>query len=199
MSKKRRVLSYKLIYVGLDMLVAFAITLVAFLSFYKLVDFVANSHWIRALIFSGGVAIVTPIVFLLSKIYKIITVQFSLVDALRIMIATLVVQVIAIIVISFVPSLPRFTDYVFAWGLSTVTLLFLFPLIRVIVRVSNIASAISKKENTVRTIVIGAGATGKVVVDESRRNKDNHNQIVCVVDDDPNKIEGLFANIPVIC
>ena len=92
---------------------------------------------------------------------------------------------------------PRFTEIIFAWSLATVTVSFLYSFLRLLVRVSNIASAISKKENKVRTIVIGAGATGKVVVDESRRNKDNHNQIVCVVDDDPNKIGGLFSGIPV--
>lgn len=81
--------------------------------------------------------------------------------------------------------------------LSTAALLFLHPLLRVFVRVFNIATNISKKTNKVKTIVIGAGATGKVVVDESRRNENNHNDIVCIVDDDPNKIGGLFANIPV--
>ena len=201
MSKKRRILSYKLIYVALDMLIALGVTLIAFLSFYKPSGFVEHSHWLYSLIFAGGVAVVTPIVFYLAKIYKIITVQFSIVDAIRIMVAALIVQSIALIVSSVlsitVGHFPRFSEIIFAWSLATVTVSFLYSFLRLLVRVSNIASAISKKENKVRTIVIGAGATGKVVVDESRRNKDNHNQIVCVVDDDPNKIGGLFSGIPV--
>lgn len=201
MTKKRKLFSYKLIYVALDMLIAFGVTLIAFLSFYKPSGFVEHSHWLYSLIFAGGVAIVTPIVFYLAKIYKIITVQFSIVDAIRIMIAAFIVQSTSLVVSSVlavaVGHFPRFTEIIFAWSLATVTVSFLYSFLRLLVRVSNIASAISKKENVVRTIVIGAGATGKVVVDESRRNKDNHNQIVCVVDDDPNKIGGLFSGIPV--
>ena len=53
------------------------------------------------------------------------------------------------------------------------------------------------KSKKVRTVVIGAGVTGKFVIDESRKNKDNHNYVVAIVDDDPNKIGGLFQNIPV--
>jgi len=81
--------------------------------------------------------------------------------------------------------------------LSGTALVFLHPLQRVIVRVLNLTSIVMNKKNRVKTIVIGAGATGKVVIDETRRNKENRNQIVAVVDDDPNKIGGLFANIPV--
>ncbi len=197
MSNKRRLISYKLWYVLLDMLIAFSVTLIAFLSFYKPNGFLANNHWLYSLIFSGGVALLTAVVFYFAKIYKIITVQFSIIDAIRIMIAAILVQVIALIVISFVPKLPRFTEYVFAWMLSSVTLSFLCSFLRLLVRVSNIASVVSKKENQVRTLVIGAGATGKVVVDETRRNKKNHNHIVAMVDDDPNKIGGLFSGIPV--
>ena len=199
MSKKRRLISYKLIYVALDIAIAFGVTLIAFLSFYKPVGFMEDNNWLYSLLFSGGIALLTPVVFYFGKIYKIITVQFLIIDAIRIMVVTLLIQLVGLIVISFVPILPRFTEYIFAWALSTVTLLFLYPFLRLLVRVSNIAGVVSKKENQVRTIVIGAGATGKVVVDESRRNKDNHNHVVAMVDDDPNKIGGLFANIPVIC
>ena len=200
MATKRRI-PYKAIYVVLDILLAFSVTLIAFLSFYKPSGFVENNHWLWSLVFSGGVALLTPVVFYFAKIYKIITIQFSIVDAIRIMIAAFIVQIVALVVSSVlavaVGHFPRFTEIIFAWSLATVTVSFLYSFLRLLVRVSNIASAISKKENVVRTIVIGAGATGKVVVDESRRNKDNHNQIVCVVDDDPNKIGGLFSGIPV--
>ena len=197
MAKSRRRIPYKLIYAIVDIIIAFSVTLIAFLSFYQPKGFTENYHWLRALIFSGGVAIVTPIVFWLAKIYKIITVQFSIVDAIRIMIATLIVQIIGLIVISIVGYLPDFSDFISIWLLSTVTLMFLLSFLRLLVRVLNIAAIVTKKENQVRTLVLGAGATGKVVVDETRRNKDNHNHIVAMVDDDPNKIGGLFSGIPV--
>ena len=201
MSKKRRLISYKVWYGLLDVLIAFSVTLIAFLSFYKPNGFVANNHWLYSLIFSGGVALLTPVVFYFAKIYKIITVQFSIVDAIRIMLASIVVQSVALVISSVlsvtVGHFPRFTEFIFAWSLSTVTLLFLLSFLRLLVRVSNVAAVVSKKENQVRTLVIGAGATGKVVVDETRRNKDNHNQIIAFVDDDVNKIGGTFAGLPV--
>lgn len=197
MKHSRKIISYKLIYVLLDIILAFGVSLVAFLSFYKPVNFVENYHWASSLIYSGGIAILTPIVFWLTRVYKIITKDIGIFECIRIMIATLAIHLVGLVVISTVSALPRFTDYIFAWLLATESLIFLHPLVRVLVRVFNIANSVMKKENKVKTIVIGAGATGKVVVDESRRNENNHNQIVAVVDDDPNKIGGLFANIPV--
>lgn len=197
MKYSRKIISYKLIYVLLDIILAFGVSLIAFLSFYKPVNFVENYHWASSLIYSGGIAILTPIVFWLARVYKIITKDIGIFECIRIMIATLAIHLVGLVVISTVSALPRFTDYIFAWLLATESLIFLHPLVRVFVRVFNIANSVMKKENKVKTIVIGAGATGKVVVDESRRNENNHNQIVAVVDDDPNKIGGLFANIPV--
>lgn len=199
MKKTKRLFNYKLIYVLLDIVLAFGVSVVAFLSFYKPVHFVENYHWASSLIYSGGIALLTFVAFAIFKVYRIVTVEIGIFECIRMMIITFIVQIIGLVVISSVPYpyLPRFTDYIFAWMLSTAALLFLHPLLRVFVRVFNIAANISKKTNKVKTIVIGAGATGKVVVDESRRNENNHNDIVCIVDDDPNKIGGLFANIPV--
>ncbi|MCR4661108.1 MAG: polysaccharide biosynthesis protein [Clostridia bacterium] len=197
MKYTRKSINYKPLYAALDALLAFSVLMVAFLSYYKPANFVEEYHWLSSLIYSGSIAIVTPLVFWIAKIYKIITKDIGIFECLRIMFSVLAIQLVGLIVISFVSYLPRFTDYIFAWLLSTASLVFLHPSIRVLVRVFNIASIVSSKTERVKTIVIGAGATGKVVIDETRRNKNNHNLIVAVVDDDPNKIGGLFANIPV--
>ena len=197
MKNYKKGFNYKLIYVALDGLIAFSVSLIAFLSYYKPEHFIENYHWISSLIYSGSIALATVISFWIFKVYKIITKDIGIFECVRIMIITLVIQLVGLVTIAFVGYLPRFTDYIFAWILSGTALVFLHPLQRVLVRVFNIANIVMSKENKVKTIVIGAGATGKVVVDESRRNKDNHNQIVAIVDDDPNKIGGLFANIPV--
>lgn len=197
MKEQKKSFKYKYLFVLSDTVLSFIITLIAFVSFYKPAGFVEPSNWIPSLIYCGGISLLTPIIFLIFKIYRIITKDIGIFECIRIMIAVLVTQLIGLVVISLVPALPRFTDYVFTWALSGVALLFFYPFNRVIVRVLNIANKIMIKEERVKTIVIGAGATGKVVVDESRRNEDNHNQVVCIVDDDPNKIGGLFANIPV--
>ena len=197
MEKVKKGPNYKFIYAALDMLLAFGVSMLAFLSYYKPAGFVDGNNWLSSLVYSASIAIVTPVMFWVFKVYKIITKDIGIFECIRIMIISFAIQLAALVVISFVPSLPRFTDYVFAWMLSGTALVFLHPLLRVIVRVLNLATIVMKKQNRVKTIVIGAGATGKVVIDETRRNKDNRNQIVAVVDDDPNKIGGLFANIPV--
>lgn len=197
MKTTKRHINYKLIYAVVDILLAFCVSLLAFLSYYRPANFVTNNTWIAPLIYSASIALVTPVIFLVFKVYKIITKDIGIFECIRIVLITFLIQVIGLIVISFVPQLPRFTDYIFTWMLSCATLVFLHPLVRIFVRVSNLTNVLLHKENKVRTIVIGAGATAKVVVDESRRNKNNHNEIVAMVDDDPNKIGGLFANIPV--
>ena len=197
MKKINKGFNYKLIYLALDIFLAFAVSLVALLSYYKPNGFVIFQNWLSSIIYSGAIAVVTVLAFWIFKVYKIITKDIGLVECIRIMLIVFAIQIIGLVVIAFTPYLPRFTDYVFAWALSGATLVFLHPLQRILVRVLNIANIVMKKQKRVKTIVIGAGATGKVVVDESRRNIDNHNQIVAIVDDDPNKIGGLFANIPV--
>lgn len=194
MKEKSRNLHF--IYAILDVLLSFGIVFVSFLSYYGFNNI--GDNIVSTLIYSGSVALATFLLFLVTKNYKIITRDIGIFESIRITLVTLGVHLIGLIVIAFVDALPVFKDFIFIWMLSTISLMFLHPTLRLLVRVFNLTHiTFFLKKQRVRTIVIGAGATGKVVVDESRRNKDNHNQIVCVVDDDPNKIGGLFANIPV--
>ena len=197
MAFKKRLFNYKTIYVLLDIIIVFAVSIVSFLSYYKPIEFVEGYNWLSSLIYSGATALLTVIAFAIFKVYRIITKDIGIVECVRIMLITMLIHLIGLVVIAFVPYLPRFTDYVFSWMLSSAALVFLHPMLRIIVRVLNIATIVMRKEGRIKTIVIGAGATGKVFIDETRRNKNNHNQIVAVVDDNPNKIGGLFANIPV--
>ena len=187
--------TFSVLYVFCDILVSFGVTLVGFLSFYGPGQFV--NHVVPALIYCGGISLATVILFWVFKIYKIIVRDFGLFETIRIMFAVAIVNVAGLIVAVVHPELPHFSEFVCTWLLEGALLVFLHPSLRVLARILNLAAVSAKKETKVRTIVIGAGATGKVVVDESRRNEKNKNLIVAVVDDDPNKIGGLFANIPV--
>ena len=193
MKEKSRNLHF--IYAILDVLLSFGIVFISFLSYYGFANI--GDNIVPTLIYSGSVALATFLLFLVTKNYKIITRDIGIFESIRITLVTFGVHLIGLIVIAVVDTLPVFKDFIFIWMLSTISLMFLHPTLRLLVRVFNLAHITLWKKHKVRTVVIGAGATGKVVVDESRRNKDNHNQIVCVVDDDPNKIGGLFANIPV--
>lgn len=183
------------IYAILDIVISFAIVILSFIAFYGLTDFVSNI--VSIMIYAGAISVLTFLLFLVFKIYKIITMNIGIFECIRIMVIVLATHLIGLVVIAVVEFLPDFSSYLATWVLSTLSLIFLHPVMRIFVRVFNIANIVFSKKNSVPTIVIGAGVTGKIVVDETRRNKNNHNRIIAIVDDDPNKIGGYFANIPV--
>ena len=199
--KRTGLISYHYIYAILDVLFAFGIITISLFSFYGFHWY--GDHVAANLIYAGSIALATFIVFLLFKVYKIITINIGITDCLRIIICSFSVHVVAIIfvflinLISGKEIMPAISPYFFTWMLSTTALVFLHPSIRLFVRIFNIALIVTKKRNGVKTIVIGAGATGKIVVDETRRNPENHDYVVCIVDDEAKKIGGLFSNIPV--
>ena len=49
-----------------------------------------------------------------------------------------------------------------------------------------------------RTMLIGAGAAGAMVVRELKRSPHSQNEIVCIVDDDPAKKNSLLSGVPVV-
>ena len=52
-------------------------------------------------------------------------------------------------------------------------------------------------QKTIRTLIVGAGSGGKLVLDEVTKNPNLHNLVVAFVDDDPEKNQKLLNGIPV--
>ena len=193
--KKFHLSNYHFVYAILDILISFGVSVITFLSFYGLNQFIETA--VPNLIYSAAIALLVFIAFNIFKIYRIITINIGIFESIRIMLVVFGVQIIGLICVALIPDLPTISPYIFTWMLSTTTMCFLLPLERVSVRVFNIAGIVMKHERAIRTLVVGAGASGKVFVDESRRSKDSNNKVVVIVDDDKSKIGGLFANIPV--
>ena len=187
--------NYHFLYIVGDIVTAFLISFLSFLAYYGIDNFATNI--VASFIYFASIAVVTVVLFLFFKVYRIISTEIGMFESLKIMSLTLSVNIFGLVAIIFVPVLPSIKDYIFCWLLSTVVMMFAHPSLRYFIRLLHIAHSVSQKRNRVRTVVIGAGATGKVVVDESRRNELNHNQIVAIVDDDVNKIGGSLANIPI--
>lgn len=186
---------FHVFYAIADAFICFSVLIFVFLSYYGVNGFSDNA--LSCFLYSGIMALSTVVAFLIGRVYRIITREFGLVESIRIAAITAAIHVVGAIVLIAVPAFPTFGDFVFPVVLGLIALLFAHPAIRVFARVFHMVYTSAKKKDAVRTIVIGAGAVGKVVVDETRRNKNNHNKIVAIVDDDPNKIGGLLANIPV--
>lgn len=193
--KKQHISNYHFIYAILDIVISFGVSIITFLSFYGINAFKENV--VPDLIYSASIAVLIFVAFLIFKIYRIITVNIGIFETIRIMSVILGVQIIGLVAVALIKELPSISPYIFTWSLSTITMCFLLPLQRVSVRVFNITGIVMRHDRRIRTLVIGAGSSGKVFIDETRRNKDNNNKVVVVVDDDKSKIGGLFANIHV--
>lgn len=184
------------LYAFLDVVVVFLIGILAFYS--QIIDGHSTSTqlmWI--FVYIASVAVTVVLAFIIFRVYKMITSNFGIYETVKISFITLIIQVLGLIAIVIVPDeiIPSPTFSI--WILTTIALAFIFPSIRIAARVvKTMINSLNKRDN-VRTLVIGAGAVAKIVVDESRSNKMNKNNIVVLVDDNPDKIGGTFSNIPV--
>ena len=128
-------------------------------------------------------------------IYSMITLHFGLIDSIKIGVITIVFNLIFYL---FIMS----TQIVY----TPVELAFVFisePALLIGLRVARRVLAIvlgyqqSDKSQIQRTLIIGAGAAGKMVIDELRTNRGLKATPVVVVDDDPSKWKRQFLNLPV--
>lgn len=140
-------------------------------------------------------ALFQVIVLWLTGIYQMITVHFGLIDSMKL-------GLIAIIMNSFFflglwLSDVNFTTMEFSF------LMIAEPALLIGLRVARRVLAVILGHRQVnwkqvqRTMVIGAGAAGKLVIDELRNNTLLKSTPVVVVDDDQDKLRRKFLNIPV--
>lgn len=147
-----------------------------------------------------GVAFVffVEITFVFSGVYAIIVSNFGIMESVKIMAIAFIDVFVFYFFIYFLPDIyvPHIKPELYFF--SVLAIIFLIPAMRYVKRVAKFTIAtLQKKGKTVRTIVIGAGAAAKIVIDESRNNPRSRNDIVAVIDDDRNKIGGTLANVPV--
>lgn len=148
-------------------------------------------------IYVSATCILTTLAFVLFGVYDMLTSNFGLIEAIKIGLIVLCIHVTGVFCLIFVPNdyLPRMS--LFTWGLSVICMIFVIPSVRLIVRTFSLLKNYVTKKNRIKTIVIGAGDAAKTVIDESRRNKESKNKIVLLLDDDINKIDSTYGNIPV--
>ncbi|MBE6142310.1 MAG: polysaccharide biosynthesis protein [Erysipelotrichaceae bacterium] len=202
-NKRTKLTKYAYYYVVSDFLLSFAGVIVSFLAFYGYDGFGARLPLL--LTYAGGLALLTVIACLIFKVYRIIiNKNFGLSETLRIIVAVFIVNVIGFIVVATVPAFGyeykeiHGPNYIWSWILYTSTNILFLCSTRFIWKAAEFNAVIqSKRKDGVRTLVVGAGVAGRVVLDETRKNKSNRNRVVAFIDDDPNKIGGIYANLPV--
>ena len=151
------------------------------------------------LIYSGSIAFLHIIFFYIFKVYNILSDNFSISDALKVVVISAIIHVFGLVIILVVPNQYLFFQWqeLLSWGIATVDVAILMVAERFSPRLLSMFRKRLVSPKNVRTLVIGAGAAAKIVVDDSKYNKSNEHNIVVLVDDDPNKIGGVFSGIPV--
>ncbi len=135
------------------------------------------------------------IVLFFTNSYKIITESFGFVEALLILGVSFATSLISYAVMYFISSmyhLPLELCLVVAIAEAT-----LMVGIRCVKRFIRLVSRSSKNADGKRTIIVGAGAGGKLVLDEIRDNRGMSNKIVAFVDDNTDKINHMFSTYKV--
>ena len=185
-----------MIYALFDVLATFGIVYLSFLTFLFRSNTLTDTQTLSMFLYCGGIALVTLFVFWFLKIYKIVTIYFSLYDAIKIAFTVAMIHLIGLVVLLVIPSDILARPSIAAWALSSLSLVCLLAGARLSVRGLNAVFHI-KKKGGVRTLVIGAGAAGKIVLDNTRGNKNNNHNVILFVDDDPNKIGGYYSSVPI--
>lgn len=190
----------KLLYIFIDAALAFAFGLFTF-RYSGVPGFSAFTDVQRASMFfySGALALLHIALFFIFKVYDILSENFSITDVVKVSVISFGASVTGLIVILIVPNKYLFFQWqeLFSWAIATLMLMVLMSASRFLSRFYTLFRKRIASPKSVRTLVIGAGSAAKIVVDESRYNKDNKSKVVVLVDDDRNKIGGMFSNIPV--
>jgi len=194
MAKKSVKYYFHYLYILSDLAIVFA---VALLSFYLpgRETFLHNLNY--KMIYAASLSAFTVAVFAGFKVYRMFTSEIGIFEMIKLIVLTFLTQMVGFLVIAVVKELPEARWYILPFIPSLSTTILFVLLSRVFIRVTTIFRNMKHKKERVRTIVIGAGSAGKIVIDESRKNVDNHNFVVAFVDDDVNKIGGTFSNLPV--
>ena len=95
-----------LIYIPFDFIVTFGVIILSFLAEQGKLYFF--SHYFGPLIYASAVSLVTVIVFAIFGVYKILTHNFGLYEAIKIILIVAVIQIIGLVVVFVTPNLPDF-------------------------------------------------------------------------------------------
>jgi len=196
----KRKIWIKLIYILIDAILAFGFGMFTF-RYSGVVGFSAFTDVQKTsiIIYSVSISLIHIVVFLAFKVYNILSENFSISDALKIAIISVLIHIFGLIVVLVVPNKYLFFQWqeLLSWGISAINVSILMIAERFTPRLISLFHKRMGSQKTIRTLVIGAGSAAKIVVDDGRFNKGNKHNIVVLVDDDKNKIGGMFSGIPV--
>ena len=152
------------------------------------------------IIYSSCFAAALCLAFFAFGIYKLLTNNFGMLEAIKIALIVFSVSTIGWLIVHFLPRDLLLEYKLSVFCLGAVTLVFFCDGFRTLKRVLAYLIALKQKRRMPlkRTLVIGAGSAAKIIIDDSRNNLNSKNDVIVLVDDSPDKIGRSFSSIPVV-
>ncbi len=192
-TKFSRVLSLVLVDVVFTAMAAFLALLSRFdfkISAVSMTPFLGNlASWIP--VFS----LVTVLIFALVRLYNSLWAFAGIEELLHILLAVIIVACLQIVgILMGIIYLPASFPVLNALFLSALTIIsrFFYRTVRRI-RFKTLRNA-----NNKRTMLIGAGQAGTLVLKEFQTSENSQNNVVCIVDDDQNKHGRYLHNVKIV-
>ncbi len=144
-----------------------------------------------AAIFSG----ITVFVFIPLKLYNSLWEFAGLEELVHIAISVVIILILEMLAVGYdIIHLPRSFPILHVLFLAALTCVsrFSYRLIR------NIFRSLRENKNTKRTMLIGAGEAGALVLREFQKSVQSKNRVVCIIDDDVSKLGKYIHNVKVV-
>ena len=128
--------------------------------------------------------------------YKTLVTNFGINDVVRFATLIILENILVSLVYSFLPNAEKMNPLIFVLITSLEMILIIGS--RVIKRITHFYSIATSNEKNVKTLIVGAGAAGKIAFDEIQTNPLLKNHVVGFVDRDLNKIGKKLLGKPIL-
>ena len=171
-----------------------------FLSVYffigsRFVDLTETENLLRFGVFTIIIAALSVGAFILAQIYSMLIKHFGFQEILRISIAIISKNLLFMVFFLIFRDLSPFVFYVYLIFIPVEITLIVFP--RTIPRIMRYVTQWYRRQDGLRTLIIGAGSGGYIVLTEIMDNKKRDNKVIGFVDDDTNKIGAKMSGIKI--
>lgn len=156
----------------------------------------AGFNHIQAILALPIITLVKIIFYILFKVYRLVLDNAGLDEVFRIAVAVSSVNLIIVVITVIIPT-PLFIPWIY-FLFTTVFEVFVMTVPRILKRLLYYLSPKKVYMAGKRTLLIGAGAGGKMVLDEIRNNPSLFNHPIAFVDDDEKKIGNIMSGFPIL-
>lgn len=161
---------------------------------FSLAAVMKEAFWPDLVTYGAILSGVTVFVYIPMKLYSSLWEFAGLDELVHIAISVFIILVLEMLAVGYdILHLPRSFPILHALFLAAFTCIsrFSYRLIR------NILRSFRENKNSKRTMLIGAGAAGALVLRELQKSVQSKNRVVCIVDDDPTKLGKYIHNVKV--